>query len=300
MKSNSTVAHNWAHGVIGKGSNLTTDGKRLISYNTDIAFNTGRGLVFMSADSMSPSTGRHLTYARRACSHLDVILSPIFTRGSRFYDFDENRALKMTCEALNAELASLSIAKLSKYLHSNIMSALNKIVALESVARKYNLPAFQFSHVPAEKIEAARVYCEQFAAKQRERDAARKLREIAANEARRAQDADQFATWRAGSGACPASYRANPAGGYYIAVHGDKVVTSGGAECPTEHARRAVEFWASREIDSTNTFEPWARNGHTIKLGVFQLDRIEADGSARAGCHLFICEELERLADILL
>ena len=40
--------------------------------------------------------------------------------------------------------------------------------------------------------------------------------------------------------------------------------------------------------------QAWAKNGERMRMGHFDLDRIESNGDAKAGCHLFKAEELER------
>jgi hypothetical protein len=314
------VAHKWAHGNSGKGSNFhSPDGKRLISYGTDVAYNTGRGLIFISTNSMSPSTGKQLSCARRACNHLDVISTPIFRYGSRLYDFDENRAFKTACEALSVQLEGYSKVRLGKYLHNSMVQTEVALAGLEVLAGKYGFEMPAVYRISDERREAVRVYAEQWQVKDRARRETARIKEHARQAAQRENDRAQFDGWRLfESGArCPASYRRDAGGGYYIAVHGDKVVTSGGAECPTEHARRGIEFWLSRKFDGATcpvcwkaatletcdhegAFVPWARNGHRVQLGTFQLDRIEADGTAYAGCHKFSLAELDRLASILL
>ena len=36
-------------------------------------------------------------------------------------------------------------------------------------------------------------------------------------------------------------------------------------------------------------------NGHTIPIGVYKVDRIDADGTLHAGCHHIAFSEIERL-----
>lgn len=299
--NNSMVAHNWAHGREGKGSNFSTDGARLVSYYTLVGYNTGRGLVFLSSYRMTPSTGKQLSYARRACSHLDVIYSPIFEFGCANYGFTEQEAFTKAHIALSAELEELSKARFSKYLYGSVILALATQTELETLAVKYGYtcpPAFEF---PADRLAQITERNTEREAKEIEFRAAAAKREAQRREVQRQKDAAQFARWRAGDTVqCPSSYRYDGDGGYYIAVRGDKVVTSGDAECPVEHARRGIEFWCSREVQGKDEFTPWQKNGHRVQLGVFQLDRIEADGTAYAGCHKFNVAELNRLADLLL
>ena len=298
------VGHKFAHGASGKGSNFRTDGKELISYNTLVGYNTGRGLVFLSASSMSPSTGRQLSHARSACSHLDVVYTPIFTYGGRGFSFDEKQAFNLACNALSVQLEGFSKARLGKYLASSINHALQKTVELNDLATKYGFDQFEFFEFPNDKLNTARLHAELWDSRDAARREQARIKEHARQAAQREHDAKEFHLWQRGLVVrCPSSYRYDADGGYYIAVHGDKVVTSGGAECPRLHAARAIEFWFSRHMlwfEDGNKFDPWHRNGHRVQLGTFQLDRIEADGTAYAGCHKFTRAELDRLADILL
>ena len=46
--------------------------------------------------------------------------------------------------------------------------------------------------------------------------------------------------------------------------------------------------------------QEYIRNGHTIHLGHYVIDRIEADGTVHAGCHVVKWEEIERITPQLM
>ena len=71
----------------------------------------------------------------------------------------------------------------------------------------------------------------------------------------------------------------------------DTIETSRGAECPLKHALRILPL-----IRSGNGFTP---NGHTIHLGHFSVDAIDAEGNLTAGCHWIKRAEIERIADLV-
>ena len=77
-----------------------------------------------------------------------------------------------------------------------------------------------------------------------------------------------------------------------LRIDGDEVVTSRGARFPVSHAKRALTF--VRKIRESQ--KAYVRNGHTIHLGPYALDRIEPDGTVKAGCHVVSWEEIERIA----
>jgi hypothetical protein len=72
----------------------------------------------------------------------------------------------------------------------------------------------------------------------------------------------------------------------------DTLQTSRGAECPFAHA--VIAFRKAQECRANGT--TWQRNGQQIRVGVFNVDSIDAQGNMRAGCHSLKWEEMERLA----
>src|ERR1039457_3060700 len=80
-----------------------------------------------------------------------------------------------------------------------------------------------------------------------------------------------------------------------LRIVGDEVVTSRGARFPISHAKRALAF--IRRVRESG--QAYVRNGHTIHLGPYALDRIEPDGTVKAGCHVVSWEEIERIAPSL-
>jgi len=80
-----------------------------------------------------------------------------------------------------------------------------------------------------------------------------------------------------------------------LRIDGDQVVTSRGARFPASHAKRALAF--VRKVRESG--QAYVRNGHTIHLGPYAIDRIEPDGTVKAGCHVVSWEEIERIAPAL-
>ncbi len=106
-------------------------------------------------------------------------------------------------------------------------------------------------------------------------------------EERRREHAEQIRRFRAGD--LPASYI--PGLSPMLRVMGEEVQTSLGARFPVSHARRALAFiFKVRESG-----QEYVRNGHTIHLGHYVIDRIESDGTVHAGCHVVKWEEIERI-----
>jgi len=77
-----------------------------------------------------------------------------------------------------------------------------------------------------------------------------------------------------------------------LRLEGEEVVTSRGARVPVAHAKRTLVF--VREVMQSG--EEWKSNGHTFHIGPYSLDKVEANGTVYAGCHVIPWEEIERLA----
>lgn len=74
-----------------------------------------------------------------------------------------------------------------------------------------------------------------------------------------------------------------------------QVETSRGARVPVSHALRGLRF--VRAVVAKG--ETYQRNGHTLHLGNYAIDRIDADGTLHAGCHHISYAEIERIAPAL-
>jgi hypothetical protein len=75
-------------------------------------------------------------------------------------------------------------------------------------------------------------------------------------------------------------------------ITGGTLQTSKGADVPLPHAVRAFRFIKRCHERG----EAWEHNGHSVRVGHFAIDRINADGSFVAGCHTIGWPEVERLA----
>jgi hypothetical protein len=77
---------------------------------------------------------------------------------------------------------------------------------------------------------------------------------------------------------------------------GNEVQTSLGARFPVSHALSGLAV-VCKIRESGQEF---LRNGHSIHLGNYAIDRIEPDGTVHAGCHVVTWDEIERLAPQLM
>lgn len=115
--------------------------------------------------------------------------------------------------------------------------------------------------------------------------------QAALNREQAERDAAKRAAWRAGE-SVGRVYFDSEHGGAALRIRGDKLETSHGADVPLSHAVKAFRFVKlCRERGET-----WQRNGRTIRVGHFQIDRIDSAGNFRAGCHDIRWPEIEAAA----
>jgi hypothetical protein len=131
-------------------------------------------------------------------------------------------------------------------------------------------------------------------AKYRRADALREQRRAAAEARDAAAQRKAYAAdrrrWLAGSQSVSSAFS------YHFPVDlrivADTVETSHGARFPIKDARRGLAL-VERTVAKGKT---WQANGHTCKLGPYQLGRIDPDGTVHAGCHVVSYKAIQRIA----
>lgn len=103
------------------------------------------------------------------------------------------------------------------------------------------------------------------------------------------REQDKIDAWRSGSAGVDAVFRAPEV---YLRVKDDNIETSKGARFPIEHG---IKAWpVVKRCHDRN--EGWETNGHSVNLGHYHIDKIQADGTVIAGCHRVGFGEVERIA----
>lgn len=80
-----------------------------------------------------------------------------------------------------------------------------------------------------------------------------------------------------------------------LRVRGNDVETSWGARFPVKHAKLGLAL--VRRVRAAG--ESWQTNGHTLHLGPYKIESIDASGNVRAGCHNVSWSEIEGIQDAL-
>lgn len=110
------------------------------------------------------------------------------------------------------------------------------------------------------------------------------------------EQAERLEKWR--DNAEYVYFRTNRGDKTYMRVNGENIETSQGASFPIDHAKKAFKYIRARkdlsiEYDSERDI---LQDNKTIRLGHFQIDRIDAQGNVHASCHFVEWDEIERIA----
>ena len=288
------VAHLWAHQsqshAKGYGSTSFV-GDTLYSYAAKIGrvMKVRGKLIALFVDtSWSVTTSKHQSYMRRAAHHLqcfniaDIGDCPNNEANSKPPSHKKN--LEHYKEKIDNLIARLPRARLKH----NILSIVQQLI-LEAVAycQLFGLSAKRFeldlTDAEADAVESAK--------KQAAADRLRLERAEVRRQEAIANDANVLADWIAGKSDIRPRFQRT----HFARVQGDEIVTTLGARVPVADAKKALPVVKRIVVAET----PWQSNGATIKLGDFQIDRIDADGTMRAGCHLLTGDEVKRVIRIL-
>lgn len=260
----------------------------------------GERVVLINADRYSMTTGRHLSYIRRAIPSGVPTFTVPFPDPSHKPGGSENfhaDNLKHYVEQAGERYAKGMRARVYKEM------LLKEGEAFLTEAERY-AKTFGVRWKRPDSLSAVAGALAKEAAKRAKAEAkARAEREEAARvrmAAQREQDAEAFGLWQRGAKnvRCPQSYRADDQGNAYVRRMQyddgtDELQTSQGAVVPWEHAVKAFRFIRL----CVEKGEGWQRNGRTVRVGHYQLDRIEPNGDMTAGCHRFAWEAMRELAE---
>jgi hypothetical protein len=283
--SNAEIPHLWAHQQQEHARNGNQSywfrGDTLYSYLEPIGRITN-GVALFRLAQFSVTTSRHQSEMRQAARHL-----PAFTvRDLRTdsYNGDVPHDQNLDDYQLRITAAAVTLRRSRKANRDYRLTALAELVEEANRYTEWAGAGRRFT-VPSDEAIAELVANEK-AAKERERQRQQQLAEAV-----RRDNAEKIAKWIAGE-PVQLPYNLDTA---YLRVEQDEVVTSKGARVPLSHVRRALPLvWRLIERG-----EAYVRNGHAIHLGNYALDRIEPDGTVRAGCHAFTKAEVQRFLAIV-
>jgi hypothetical protein len=312
--ANPQVAHVWAQQNQSEGrssnGNFWFRDTTIFSYRTPLArmyFRKGLKVALIGVESYSPTTAaRHLPAIHRAVDYgrgdYRAFRVPfIGTYGgmrNREPEEIDHVANLAHLEARYGAYIDQQSASRSKF-RAEGLDLLKELIAIANhaieYARLFDLSPASFD-VTADtaRIEAARE--EALTPEAQARRAADRKR---AAERKAKLKAETVAKWREGQGfGLSGDTALDDNGGALLRVKDGELQTSLGARVPLDHAVKVFRFVKLCRERGVS----WERNGKVIRVGHFTVDRIEANGDFRAGCHRINWPEVEnaaRLADVL-
>ena len=300
------VPHLWHHQTQdsarnGNGS-LFFDGLTIFSYGSHFPIarhvqsaNGKRRAVLFTTASYSVTTSSHCSAVRSAIPQNTLVFDvPEVFKDERYASNSHAANLKSYIERVANHLAKSARARQSyskEWEHA-------RAVALRAEAREYA----KFFHLKLPAIPTIPALDSAAMADIKAREAAKSAEKAAAERVRKAEqakrDAELADQWRSGEyhGSlynASVMLRIRTFGADEDVQHAVAVVeTSRGAQVPVSHALRGLRF--VRAVVTRG--EAYQRNGHTLHLGYYAIDRIDTDGTLTAGCHVIPYSEIERIA----
>jgi hypothetical protein len=291
------IPHLWAHrtqdDARNRQGNLYFNGDTIYSYGSHFPiarhiFNkAGDRAVLFTTASYSVTTSGHCSAVHSAIpSETRVFHVPEVYPDTSTVKEAHERNLKHYAETADEHVSKCARARSSfnKEWHHKQAEEI----------RKEALAYCRFFHLPKPTIKAIPALDSKLLEKIRHLEAQRAAEKAEQTKRERAEaiarQQELITKWRTGqySGCLydvPAMLR----------IDGDEVLTSRGVRFPVSHAKRALDF--VRKIRASG--EAYVRNGKTIHLGLYAIDRIEPDGTVKAGCHVVSWQEIERIAPLL-
>ena len=291
------IPHLWAHQTqksarsSGNGT-LYFEGDTIYSYGSHfpiarhITNKAGDKAILFTTRTYSSTTAKHLSYVRRAIPgtvrvfHVPEVMDAQLASHHQQNILDYKKRI---------EQLILGYQRGRRFARHNYEQA--EVIREEAIAycafykqRAKDLPTIP----PMDMVRIAAIE-EKVEAKeqvQREEQERRRI-EREADEVRTWPE--KMEAWRRGEYVYFGYSRSLPT---LLRIKDNEIETSLGVRFPLHHAALALKV--IRKVRETG--ESWKTNGHTIHLGHYTLDRIEADGTVHAGCHVVSFEEIERIA----
>jgi hypothetical protein len=293
------VAHHWAHQTkeSGNGPNMFFEGRSIYSYGTHFEIarlmerkHNGETVCLFTEREYSVTTSGHKSIVRQALNS-DIVFNVVemtdgTVRGDKWSSIHAKEAHRKNLANMleQYEEALVKHARARKYDYTEL--AENWLLQ----AKKYTQYFKCTSMLPSKydwvkddaKFQEACTEIEQLA-----HEAADRREEAERREAERNKEAVQ--DWLVGKRQSIIGLNTRT---HYLRVREGQIETSLGVKVPMREARVLFQF----VVGCMRKQEAWVSNGQTMTIGGWSVNRIEANGTLRAGCHLIKFEQQEYVA----
>ncbi len=299
------IPHLWFHQTQSDArsqGNVFFDGDTIYSYGTHfpiarhVQSKSGRRAVLFTTRRYSVTTSGHCSSVRQAIPSGTQVFSVPSVRSDSWSGnvIDHARNLEHFVTESKESLGKARRARVSGQY--DLASAFGLRETARKYARFFGVPCPDFDFLPTGKeLKTLKAQIAERAERHKASQALASQREQARQAERHRIEmldfAEKSALWRDGNPNVRLPWGADT----LLRIKGDEVETSRGARVPVSHAKRGLAF--VRRVVASG--QEYVRNGHTLNLGHYAIDRIETDGTLHAGCHVIKFAEIENLAPAL-
>lgn len=294
------VPHLWFHATQSEARNanrsLYFEGDTIYSYGRHfpIARHVAKGkdrAVLFTTRSYSVTTSGHCSAVRMAIPAATKVFNVPHLSDSQLAHTDNLKDYLSRIEKLISVVARARSSWTKEYRHREAVVLVQEV---RDYAKFFKVKLPKLPAVPA--IDSQ----EMAAIKEREsKSAAKKAETTKLEKARQAElERTKVERWRNGENVgnlwnIPVMLRIRTFGADESAAGAvGRVETSLGAQIPITHALRGLVF--VRAVMSRG--EAYQKNGHTLYLGPYAVNKIDVDGTLHVGCHVISWAEIERIA----
>jgi hypothetical protein len=299
VMDNDMVAHVWA----AQSQDDARNAQKNFYFEGDTIYSYGRHFpiarfvkndrreraVLFTTRGYSNTTSKHIHTVRGALRGLNVATFHIERPGDSARSSDIKRDYEQRIDDFMEQAARARLR--SEYLMDHAQAlATEANQCAEFFGWDWRLPIPELSE---EKIKAARKAVREANARRRKENEERAERYRKEAEERAARDAVTREEWLRGEDVRYPQYGwGDVQEDTLLRVHGDMVQTSRGAEIPVCHAKRLWPIILKHRIEGTF----YQRNGHSHHVGQFVVERIEANGDIKVGCHFIKFDQILKIA----
>lgn len=247
-----------------------------------------KSAVLFTTGHYSVTTSAHCSHVRSAIpQNVQVFHVPnVIVSADHAANFRHEENIADYRRRIDSAIVASARGRSSWKKESNHADAVKLVAEVKAYAAFFSLKCPKLPVVPAldsKEMKEVKAHEAKNAAKRAEQTRLERIEQ-------EKKDAEYLEKWRNGE-IQGGLYR----GSIALRITDGEVETSRGARVPVSHALRGLRF--VRAVVAKG--EPYQRNGHTLHLGNYPIDRIDADGTLHAGCHVIPYAEIARIAPIL-
>lgn len=304
------IPHLWFHKTQASARNakqsLYFENETIFSYGghfpiaMHVTNESGKCAVLFTTRTHSITTSGHCSAVLSAIPDSTLIFHvPVVRVSDKWGRIDDEHITNLAdyVTRINEDITSSARARSAWKKECRHVDAVKLVTEAKAYAKFFGMPAPTLPNVPAldsKEMQAIRDRESKNSAKRAEQTRLEKIQ-------RQKEEAERAEKWRNGEYVgslynTPVMLRlTNTVEQELDEPIGMIVQTSRGASVPVAHALRGLRF--VRAVVAKGI--PYVRNGHTLRLGHYPIDRIDADGTLHAGCHVIPYSEIERIAPAL-